>query len=189
MRVLIIPEDPTLDQYVLKPVVARILTDLELTARVDVLQDPHLRGVGQALNKKMVASIVRDNPMIDLFVLAVDRDCNRKKNEQLAQARCHEHADQLVAVLAHQEVEVWAMALHKDKLPVSWRDVRADCDPKERFWDPLVAQERWLPTVGKGRKKAMRALSGQWKKLLSRCPELKQFRKDVRRWQRARAAP
>ena len=47
MRVLIIPEDPTLDQHVVKPVVQRIFSDLGRTARVDVLTDPHRQGMQQ----------------------------------------------------------------------------------------------------------------------------------------------
>ena len=50
MRVLIIPEDPTLDQFVLTPIVQRIFTDLDIGARVEVLFDPHLSGADQALD-------------------------------------------------------------------------------------------------------------------------------------------
>ena len=57
MRILVIPEDPLLDQYILKPIVERVAVDVGLVARVDVLQEPRLRGAGQALDPGMVEEI------------------------------------------------------------------------------------------------------------------------------------
>lgn len=70
MKVLIIPEDPTHDRFVLKPVVERLFEDLGRAARVEVLAEPHLRGVDQALDRETVQGIVADNPMIDLYPVA-----------------------------------------------------------------------------------------------------------------------
>lgn len=106
MRVLIIPEDPTLDQYVLKPIVERIFGDLGKKARVDVLRDPHITGASQALDKDFIAEIVVDNPMIDLFLLMVDRDCDRMTHQAKVDARQGEHPQKLIGALAWQEVEV-----------------------------------------------------------------------------------
>jgi len=78
VRALIIPEDPTLDRHVLKPVVQRIFADLGRTARVEVLTDPHLSGISRALDRSAVDEIVEDNRMVDLFLLIVDRDCDRR---------------------------------------------------------------------------------------------------------------
>lgn len=91
MRVLIVPEDPTLDQHILKPVVAHIFEDLGLRARVDVLPDPHITSASQALNPTVVRQIVEDNPMIDVFVLAVDRDCDRQGHSARLGEREKEH--------------------------------------------------------------------------------------------------
>lgn len=176
MRVLIIPEDPTLDQHVLKPVVERILDDLGKRARVDVLQDPHISGAAQALDPQVAAEIVQDHRMVDLFVLVVDRDCDRAGNVGKARARVSEHPEQPVAVLAQEEVEVWALALFRDELRVPWSAVRAECDPKELFWAPFVERKGWLGTVGRGRKRAMRGLGGGWAGLLAVCPEIVDLR-------------
>lgn len=186
MKVLIIPEDPTLDQHVLRPVVAGIFADLKRPARVDVLTDPHLKGVDQALDRQIVANIIADNPMVDLFILAIDRDCNRKKNESLAQARVADHPDRLLACLAVQEVEVWALALHRGELTDKWSEIRADCDPKERFWDPFIARKGWGAEVGKGRKRAMRALAGHWSGLLQVCPEIAALKAEIAAWMKTR---
>lgn len=110
----------------------------------------------------------------------VDRDCDRMGHETKTAARESEHPHKLVAALAWQEIEVWALALHRQKLKAPWATVRAECDPKEAYWDPLVQAEGWLATVGKGRKKAMRELGKGWSGLLQVCPEIAALRDRVR---------
>lgn len=122
--------------------------------------------------------------MIDLFLLVIDRDCDRAGHEAKARERESEHPARLIAALAWQEIEVWALALHRERLPDRWPAIRAECDPKERYWDPLVQAEGWLTTVGKGRKKAMRALGQGWTGLLQVCPEIKTLRERIEVWLR-----
>jgi len=178
VKVLIIPEDQTQDGFIAKPVVEALLRDLNIKSRVDVLPEPRLRGAGDALDPEVVRSIVENNPMIDVFVLVVDRDCERKGNEAKALAREQEHPDKLVACVAIQELEVWMLALHKDKVGDQWQDIRSHCDPKEKWAEPLLEQ---LGTQGPGagRKKAMQALKGQMQTLLAKCDELKTLRKKL----------
>lgn len=180
MKVLIIPEDPTHDRYILKPVMERVLQDLDRVARVEVLAEPHLRGVDQALDRETIANIVADNPMVDLFLLVVDRDCNRQKNEQRAQAREQEHPD-LLACLAIEEVEVWLLALHPEHIRTAWNIVRTDCDPKEKYCDPLL-NTLGRDGPGQGRKRGMRALSGNWPRLQQMCPEVAGLKERLRHW-------
>ena len=71
---MVVPEDPTIDQYVLKPIVERLFTDLGTTPRVQVLSNPRLHGVSQALDASILADIVETNRMIDVFLVLVDRD-------------------------------------------------------------------------------------------------------------------
>lgn len=188
MRVLIIPEDPTLDQHVLRPVVQKIFEDLGRPARVEVLTDPHISGISVALDPGQIAAILEDNRMIDLFLLMVDRDCDRYGNEAKAAARRSEHAGRLISALAWQETEVWPLALHREQLRDSWAEVRADCDPKERYFDPFIAEQGWAGTVGRGRKRAMRDLGRGWRGLLSVCPEPAELKEEIQRWLRERAA-
>jgi hypothetical protein len=178
VNVLVIPEDPTLDEHVLQPVIAHVFRDLERPARVRILKDPHLRGAAQALDPAVVAAIVRDNPMEQIFVLVVDRDCNRMGNEEKAAARVAEHAGKLVACLAFEEVEVWMLALHRERLAMPWREIRAECDPKERFAEDLLDQ-LGRDTPGHGRKGAMRGLGARWKGLLQMCPELEALKNEI----------
>lgn len=181
MKVLIIPEDPTHDPYILRPVVERIFADLNRPARIEVLRDPHLRGVDEALDQQTVAGIVSDNPMVDLFLLLVDRDCDRRGNSTKASARESEHARCLIACLAIEEVEVWMLALHPDAVGAPWQTVRAECDPKERFAAPAL-KRIGTSGPGAGRKRAMRALVGSWPRLRQLCPEIAQLQERVAGW-------
>lgn len=65
MKVLVIPEDPKLDQYILKPVVARIFADLGKSPRIEVLSNPRLRGVAEALDGSVLADVVATFPMAE----------------------------------------------------------------------------------------------------------------------------
>ena len=185
MKVLIIPEDPTHDPHIIKPIIQAIFDDLGRKARVDVLREPHLRGTSDALDADTIATIVSENEMIDLFLLVVDRDCNRDGNDAKAAVRAREHDGKLIACLARQEVEVWLLALHTDQLDTPWQAVRAECDPKERFGEPLL-QRLGSVGPGAGRKAAMRALPGNLRPLLSRCDELAQLKADIDAWWTAR---
>jgi hypothetical protein len=185
VKVLIIPEDPTNDPYILTPVVERIFVDLGRKARVEVLRDPHLRGVDQALDRDTIAGIVQENPMVDLFLLLVDRDCNRRHNQERAQVRESEHPDRLLACLAIEESEVWMLALHPDGTSTSWKAIRAECDPKERYAEPFL-KKLGSSGPGGGRKRAMDALAGNWPRLKQFCPEVDELQDRVARWLAAR---
>jgi hypothetical protein len=171
VKVLVIPEDQTQDGFIAKPILEALLADLSIPGRVDVLPEPRLRGAGDALDPEVVRSIVDDNPMIDIFVLIVDRDCDRQGHVAKAAAREREHPSKLLACVAVQELEVWMLALHKDRLGSRWQEIRSHCDPKEEWAEPLLRQ---LGTAGPGagRKKAMQALKGQLQTLLSLCDEI-----------------
>lgn len=178
MKVLIIPEDQTLDAFIVKPVVEALMVDLNIPGRAEVLPEPRLRGTGDALNPEVVRSIVHDNPMVDLFILAIDRDCNREGNQAKATAREDEHAPKLIACVAIEELDVWLLALYKAHLGAKWSDVRAECDPKERWAEPLL-RELGNRGPGGGRKNAMRALKGNLKTLLALCEEVQSLKEKI----------
>jgi hypothetical protein len=181
VKVLVIPEDQEIDRYILKPVIEAMFADLEISARVEVLPEPRLRGTSDALNEGIVRAIVTDNPMIDLFLLVIDRDGNRDNNVQKAAARVAEHEGRMIGCLAEQEIEVWMLALYKDRLDTPFSEVRAEWDPKERWAEPLL-KELGTGSPGRGRKGAMRALSGKWRSLRDTCTELRDLQENVRVW-------
>jgi hypothetical protein len=112
LRVLIIPEDPTLDQYILKPVIKAMLEAVgRPQANVQVCVDPLLRSVEQAMRWERISEIIDQYPLVDLFLLIVDRDGDKDRRTRLdnlqAQASAKLPADRVFfAEHAWQEVEV-----------------------------------------------------------------------------------
>lgn len=181
MKVLVIPEDPVLDQYVLKPIVERMFDDLDRRASVTVLTSPRMRGIDKALDREELARVVAKRPE-KLFLLLVDRDGVESRASQVAICES-EHPDRLFACLAVEEVEVWMLALHRERLGVPWSEVRADRDPKERFAAPLLAQLAPRMALGGGRKRAMEPLGQkEWRTLLQLCPELGELQRRLAEW-------
>ncbi|HEX6900664.1 MAG TPA: hypothetical protein VF789_13145 [Thermoanaerobaculia bacterium] len=181
MKVLVIPEDPKLDQYILKPIVERIFEDLGKSPRVTVLPKPRLRGVAQALNSAILADIVATYPMNDLFLVLVDQDGDRNR-AAVASAREGEHPGRLFVCLAVEEVEVWMLALHSDTLGTRWQDVRSEIHLKERFAEPFLRERAPKLDLGGGRVWAMRDLGRQWSGVLRRCEELGELKRKLQAW-------
>jgi hypothetical protein len=186
LKVLVIPEDPALDQYILKPVVERIFADLGRRARIDVLANPRLRGVAQALDATVIAGVVDMYRMIDLFLLIVDRD-SVETRAGVAAAREQDHPDRLIACLAIEEIEVWMLAIHHEAIPLPWGEVRSERNVKERIARPFLAERAPRYAVGVGRAWAMRDLGAQWRGVLARCPELEDLKQRIGGWMDGRA--
>lgn len=186
MKVLVIPEDPTLDQYILKPVVNRLFADLGRTARIDILSNPRLRGVDQALSQAILASIAETFRMIDLFLVLVDRDGVQGRTA-IARAREGEHPETLFVCLAVEELEIWMLALHRETLRFPWNEIRSEKSLKERFSQPFLRDRAPKLDAGGGRAWAMRELGAGWRGLLQVCPELLDLREQIRGWLESRA--
>lgn len=178
---MVVPEDPSLDQYILKPLVERLFADLGKSVRIQVLSNPRLRGVDQALNRAKLAEVVETYPMIDLFLVLVDRDGQTGRHAE-AMARENEHPNRLFVCLAIEEVEVWMLAIHRDVIGHNWTNVRAEHHPKERFAHPFLAEHAPKLDLGGGRAWAMRPLGQKWKGVLDVCPELAELRRRVSSW-------
>ena len=76
MNVLVIPEDPTMDQHILKPIFTRLFQNIgRQSARIEVCQNPRLGGIGEALKSERIDEIVtKYRGMMDILILCVDRD-------------------------------------------------------------------------------------------------------------------
>ena len=185
MKALIILEDHTLDRYIAKPVVERIFRDLRRPAQVDVLSNPRVRGVAQALNARVVDEVVRLNPMVDVFLILIDRDCDEQRESGPLAARLRAVAARgrtIFGCLAIEEIEVWALALHRREIGGQWDDIRRECNPKEAYFEPFVERMGWEKSVGRGRQTAMDALRRQWRALKARCPEIQQLQDQIQEW-------
>lgn len=185
MKVLVIPEDPSLDQYVLKPIVERIFSDIGKSPRIQVLSNPRLRGVAQALDSAILTDIVETFRMIDLFLVLVDRDGDARR-QGVASQREKEHQGRLFVCLGIEEIEVWMLAIHHRATGIPWKQVRAEVHPKERFAQPFLEENAPKLDPGAGRAWAMRDLGTHWKRVLQRCPEIRELQQRIEIWLKGR---
>jgi hypothetical protein len=179
MNVLVIPEDFRKDQYVLKPILRKMMQSLGSKARVEVCRDPLLGGVGEALKWERLAEILdRYRGMVRLFLLVVDRDCvdgRRSALDHLEQraAEFFSGTDRtFLAEAAQEEVEVWVLAGMND-LPKkwAWTEVREECHSKERFYEPYAKQRGLLEAPYEGRERLAKEAAGNYGRIRQLCPE------------------
>lgn len=179
VNVLIIPEDFRKDQYVLRPIVERMMAAIGTRARVRVCHDPLLGGVGEALKwSRLVEIIDRYRGMIRLFLLIVDRDGREGRrmaldNLELLAAEALDGTDRVfLGEVAWQEVEVWLLAGQRD-LPKSWvwSEVRADLDPKEAYYSPYATARGLGDAAYEGRDVLGREAAANYGRIRQLCPE------------------
>jgi hypothetical protein len=177
-NVLVISEDFTRDEHILKPLVERILEDCGRKPTVEVCRDPNFQGVHAALKlDSLRRKVIPLYPMVHLFVLIVDRDgqAGRKQStdeiETTLSAELKPKAKRFLAEVALQEAEVFILA--GLQLPADWRwaDIRADADVKDTFFKQLVALRGTSKHPHEGRKKLMAESIKNWQRIKSRCPE------------------
>ncbi len=174
MNIVVIPEDFRKDQYILKPLITKLLQRIGVSiADVWVCNAPLLGGIGEALKLERLAEIVeRRRGWADVFILCVDRDGEQGRRQRLNQieaefqGRCVFFAEN-----AWEELETWVLA--GVRLPNDWRweDVRAEVDVKERYFEPLVAQRGLDGSTGEGRKALGDEASRRIRAIRRKCPE------------------
>lgn len=177
-NVLVIPEDFTKDEHILKPLVERILEDCGKKPTVEVCRDPNFQGVHAALKlESLRREVIPRYPMVHLFLLFVDRDGKpgrKQRTDEIETTLSDElkpNAKRFLAEVAWQEVEVFILA--GLDLPADWRwaDIRADADVKDTFFKQLVALRSTSKYPHEGRKKLMAESISNWQRIKSRCPE------------------
>ncbi len=190
MNVLVIPEDFRKDQYMLKPLIQAMLNAVgQNYANVRVCQDPLLGGISEALKEERLQEIIeRYDWKVDLFILCVDRDgiASRKdvvlpRLEEFARQKIRgDHA--FFAENAWQELEVWVVAGHNFLSGWQWREIRAEIDPKERFFAPLVVSRGLQDTPGEGRKILAEEAAGRYSRIRQLCPEVGELEQRIQAW-------
>ena len=174
MKVLAIPEDFRKDQYLLKPILARLFRSLgRSNARITICQDPLLGGVAEALKSERLREVVERYPMVDVMILCVDRDGRAGRRQRLDQIE-EEFSDEDRAFLAQcawEELETWVLA--GLDLPVGWQwaDVRREVNVKDVYFNELARQRGVADGPGGGRKHFGEEAAGRVGVIRQKCPE------------------
>lgn len=98
-----------------------------------------------------------------------------RKDQYNIEAAMKSHLPQgkvLLAEHAWQEIEVWVLA-GLDLPPAwLWRDIRAERDPKEKYFQPIAEQRGLLAEPGEGRKTlGLEAAQRYGQRLRQKCSE------------------
>ena len=177
MNILIIPEDFTKDQQVLKPIIEAMLTHLGKPAKVTVCQNPRLQGISQALNWQRIQDIIHQYSWkVQLFLLCVDRDGVEGRRTQLT--RLEKQANAILpagrcflAENAWQEVEVWVLAGHDLPPEWEWQQVRQERDPKEVYFLPFAERRGVAQEYDEGRGTLAKEAASRYRRIRQLCPE------------------
>ena len=175
MNVLIVPEDFRKDQYILKPLFKRLFQNVgKRRVNVRICQNPLLGGVEEALKLERIAEVVsRHAGMTDIFVLCIDRDGDGNRRKRLDRIESEFNHEQIfLAENAWEELETWVLAGVRD-LPVEWdwKDVRAEVQVKETYFEPLVARRNLSDSPGGGRKALGEEVSRRIDAIRQKCPD------------------
>jgi hypothetical protein len=187
-NVLVVPEDPTYNGYILRPLCKRLLREAgRPSANIVVLPEPRVQGYSHA--KKLLSDLIPRNWWhfeLILFVsdadgLAENRKDEFKRLEQLAEQRTR--PVKLICCAAEQELETWLLAGHQEKLKTMgwrWSGIRAEVSTKERFFQPFLDRYGDPASPSQGRERLMQEALANYDGIKSRCPELQQLENRIR---------
>jgi hypothetical protein len=179
--VLVVPEDPSNNGHILKPLVLRLLAECgKPNAGVTVLPNPRTKGYehAKALLRNQLFDDYRHK---DLILFLPDADGKDRSGEfQALEAEAGDRGVRLLCCAAQQEVEVWLLAGHRDRLPATWQEVRADTSAKERFFEPFLSAYGVRSRRGGGRDLLIQQTLSNYRSLLALCPELAELERRIR---------
>lgn len=178
-RVLVIPEDPTHNGYILKPLMEALLADAgKLQARVQVLTSPRLNGYDHALQ-----AIKHDLPAAyrwyDLWVFVPDADRAAPAAMTALEAELGRQDIRLFCCPAEPEVEIYACAHLRAECGVPWAEVRRHPRMKEVIFEPLLAANGDSRSAGGGRVQMIEGALRNLPNLMRLCPELQALRDRI----------
>ncbi|MEN6425298.1 MAG: hypothetical protein ABFE13_08040 [Phycisphaerales bacterium] len=177
LRVLVIPEDPTYNGYILKPIAERMLAELgKPNARVTVLTNPKLNGYPHAVSA-IRGDLADRYGHFGLWLFLPDGD--RASNLGAIESELSQRNVHLLCCAALPEVEAWLLAGYRDKLPLSWGDVRQHPHLKEDIFEPFLKQFG-DDSPGSGRERLIHEALSNYRGLLSVCPELADLENRLR---------
>jgi hypothetical protein len=179
-RVLIIPEDPIYNGFILRPLGEKIMRELGKTnARIEVLTNPKLSGFEHA--KSQLDAICERYNHYDLILFLPDRDGKQTRDAVLEKIteRLQEEGYPFIATAAIEEVEAWLLAGHKTSLKRNWVAIRGDAHIKENDFLEFI-NEYGDDGPGQGRERLMRKTLRNFSGLCQTCSELRRLTSKIR---------
>lgn len=182
-RVLVIPEDPTHNGYILRPLVSCMLAECgKEKAKVQVLTNPKAAGYEHA--KRLIRDeILERYAHFDLLLFLPDAD-GKDRTAEFAdlEQEANSRAVRLICCAAVEEIETWLLAGHLDKLGLRWTELRGNVSVKESIFAAFLERYGDSRRPGGGRDVLIVETLRHYDALLGRCPELKTLHERILRF-------
>ena len=181
-NILVIPEDPTLNGYILKPLTQAIVTDAgRPAANVRVLTKPRLRGYAHAMKAiRDELSNLYAHFHLWLFFPDADKAVGKGAVRDLESYLATKGVALLCCVVV-PEVEIYACPAFRNQIPEEWPEVRSHPRMKEEVFEPLLRTlpRRHRERPGGGRVRMMNQSLRNLPLLFQLCPELRCLRDRI----------
>lgn len=179
VQVLVIPEDPTNNGYILKPVVEMVLAEAgKPAAKARMLVNPRVRGYDHAV-RAVRNDLAARYGFMDLWLFLPDADRASAGAMQGLENDLRAQGVTLLCCPAVPEVEVYACVAYRDEI-TSWQEVRAHPRMKEAFFDPLLEKHGDRRQPGGGRRMMIQRSLRSRNAFFQLCPEVADLRDRVR---------
>jgi len=177
-KALVIPEDPTFNGYLLKPLAERLLAESgKPKAQVLVLRDPKTGGFSQAWDLIESGSLNARYGYYDLWLFLPDGDQTRdlSKLEQTVQ---NQRAP-LIASYLTPEVEVAILAGHPNADTTGWQAQKMHPRFKEEIFGPFLKKYGNASAPGEGRERLMLDALKNYARMKRLLPEIAAIEKRI----------
>lgn len=179
-KVLVIPEDPKYNGYILKPIMERVLAEAgRKNAQVTVLPRSKLNGITNA-KEAIKCGLLDAWKWADLWLFAPDGDRTNAQTLQVLEAQTASKGVTLIGCAAAPEVEAWMLAGHRHNIPVDWSKVAQHPRFKEEVFEPFMARHGFPNLPGGGREKLTKTTLSHYSALKRLCPEIAELEARLR---------
>lgn len=179
VRVLVIPEDPTHNGYILKPMVEMVLADAgKPGAKVDLLTNPRLTGYDAAV-RAIRNDLATRYGFMDLWLFLPDADRATEPSMQQLEEHLATQDVTLLCCPAKPEVEIYACVGYRNEIEPSWNEVRTHPQMKEAIFDPLLRKHGDPRRPGGGRKLMTQHSIANRRTSYRLCPEVAALRSRI----------
>ena len=178
-NVLVIPEDPTHNGYILKPLVEALCEDAgKPQAKIKLLEIPKLGGYDQA-TKAIRTELPERYHFMDLWIFFPDADRASDAAMKALENEVAERGIRLFCCPARPEVEIYACATFRTEIDIPWEEVRTHPRMKEDIFLPLLEKHGDRARPGNGRDVMIDGALRNLPLLFQLCPELKLLRDRI----------
>lgn len=179
IQVLVIPEDPLNNGYILKPLMEAVLADVgKPFANIVILSNPRLRGYDHAL-KAIRGELPDRYGFLDLWVFFPDADRAGADAMRALETDLSAEGIPLLCCPAQPEAEIYCCAAHFKALGIPWEEARRHPRLKEEIFEPLLNRYGDRSRVGEGRGLLVVAALKNLPHFYRLCPEIKVLRDRI----------